>query len=88
MVKELVEYRNASPEMKANSYFENQYREWVLTTVREHGLITKVEAVNSGAEVVGCSPLTAGRYLVKLTSAVGSLKESKDATGTVVISFK
>ena len=86
-VKELVDYRNASPEMKANSYYETQYREWVLTVVRDQGVITKPEAINSGAEVVGCSTLTAGRYLVKLTSAVGPLKESKDATGTLVIKF-
>jgi len=88
MVKELVDYRNASPEMKANSYYETQYREWILTTVREQGFIVKAEAINSGAEVVGCSPLTATRYLSKLTSSVGPLKESKDATGTVIISFK
>ncbi|MDP2729153.1 MAG: HNH endonuclease signature motif containing protein [Dehalococcoidales bacterium] len=88
LVKDLVDFRNASPEMKANSYYETQYREWLLTIVREHGFITKVEAINSGAEVVGCSPLTANRYLSKLTSSVGPLKESKDATGTVVISFR
>jgi len=88
LVKELVDFRNASPEMKANSYYETQYREWLLTVIREQKLITKVEAVNSGAEVVGCSPLTANRYLAKLTSSVGPLKDSKDATGTVIISFR
>ncbi len=88
LVKELVDYRTGSQEMKANSYYEIQYREWVLSVVREHGVITKLEAVNSGAEVVGCSTLTAGRYLVKLTSGVGPLKESKDATGTVVLNFR
>jgi len=87
-VKELVDFRNASPEMRANSYYETQFREWLLTVIREQRIITKVEAINSGAEVVGCSPLTANRYLVKLTSSVGPLKERKDATGTVVISFK
>jgi len=88
VVKDLVDFRNASPEMKANSYYETQYREWVLTVIREQRFITKVEAVNSGAEVVGCSPLTANRYLAKLTSSVGPLRESKDATGTVIISFR
>lgn len=88
LVKDLVDFRNASPEMKANSYYETQYREWLLTIIREQGLITKVEAVNSGAEVVGCSPLTSSRYLTKLTSSVGPLKESKDATGTVIVSFR
>lgn len=88
LVKELIDFRNASPEMKANSYYETQYREWLLTNIREQGFIVKVEAVNSGAEVVGCSPLTANRYLAKLTSSVGPLKESKDGTGTVIINFK
>ena len=88
LVKDMVDFRNASPEMKANSYYETQYREWVLRVIREGKFITKVEAVNSGAEVVGCSPLTANRYLAKLASSVGPLKESKDATGTVIISFK
>ena len=88
LVKEMVDFRNASPEMKANSYYETQYREWLLTVIREQKFITKVEAANSGAEVVGCSPLTANRYLAKLTSSVGPLKESKDATGTVIISFR
>jgi len=88
LVKDMVDFRNASPEMKANSYYETQFREWLLTVIREQRLITKVEASNSGAEVVGCSPLTANRYLAKLTSSVGPLRESKDATGTVIISFK
>lgn len=87
-VKELVDYRSGSQEMKANSYYETQYREWVLTVVRDQRVITKGEAINSGAEVVGCSTLTAGRYLVKLTSAVGPLQESKDAFGTMVIRFR
>ncbi len=88
LVKDLVDYRNASPEMKANSYYEIQYRDWVLTIVRENRLITKEEALNSGSEVVGCSQLSASRYLAKLTSGVGPLKQFKDATGTMVITYK
>jgi hypothetical protein len=87
-VKTLVDFRNASPEMKANSYYEIRYREWLLAIIRDQGFITKLEAVNSGAEVVGCSPLTANRYLAKLTSSVGPLKERKDATGTVIVEFR
>lgn len=87
-IKEMVEYREASPEMRANSYFETQFREWLLTTIRNNGFIIKKEAVYSGAEVVGCNPTTALRYLGKLTSSVGNLKESRDATGTIIITFK
>jgi len=87
-VRDLVDFRNASPEMKANSYYEVRYRDWLLTIIREQGFITKQEAVNSGAEVAGCSPLTANRYLAKLTSSVGPLKTRKDATGTVIVEWR
>ena len=88
LVKELVDFKSASPEMKANSYYELQFRDWVLITIKQHGFITKKDAINSGAEVVGCSTLTATRYLDKLTSSVGVLHEYKDATGTMCIGFK
>ena len=87
-VKDLVDYRSASPEMKANSYYEIAFRDWVLHTVKVDGFIAKKEAINSGAEVVGSSPLSTGRYLDKLTCSVGVLQETKDATGTVVICFR
>jgi len=88
IVKEMVDFRAGSPEMKANSYYEIRYREWIFRIMREQGFITKADAINSGAEVVGCSPLTASRYLAKLTSSVGTLKETRDATGTIVIAFR
>jgi len=87
-VKGLVDYRQGSAEMQANSYYEMQFREWLLGVLRENRVITRKEAVNSGAEVVGCNPTTTARYLAKLTSSIGNLKESKDSTGTVVITFK
>lgn len=87
-VKEMVDYRQGSPEMQANSYFEIQYREWILAYIKTNGFITKEEALYSGAEVVGNSPTTTTRYLKKLTSAAGPLTEKKDATGTVVILFR
>lgn len=87
-IRELVEYREASPEMKANSYFETQFREWLMEYLGRSKFIIKKEAIYSGAEVVGCNPTTIIRYLGKLTSAVGSLAEKRDATGTLVITFK
>jgi len=41
--------------MKANSYYEITYREWILRIISEQGFITKADAINAGAEVVGCS---------------------------------
>jgi len=87
-IKELVEYREATPEMKANSYFETQFREWLMAVLRENRFILKKEAIYSGAEVVGCNPTTIVRYLGKLTSSAGNLKESRDATGAMVVTFK
>jgi len=88
IVKEMVEFQNGSTEMKANSYFEINYRDWIYTTVKEQRFITKTDALNAGAEVVGCSTLTASRYLAKLTSSVSNLKETKDAAGRIVITFR
>jgi len=88
IVKEMVDFRAGSPEMKANSYYEIRYREWIFMIIREQGFITKADAINAGAEVVGCSTLTTSRYLAKLTSSVGNLKETRDATGTIVITFR
>lgn len=87
-VKELVDYRQGSTEMQANSYYEMQFREWLLEVLRENRVITRKEAINSGAEIVGCNPTTTARYLAKLTSSIGNLREGKDATGTVVVTFK
>lgn len=88
LAKELVDYRQGSTEMQANSYFENQYREWILAYIKSNGMIPKEEAIYSGAETVGSSPATTTRYLKKLTSTAGPLQEKKDATGTVVITFR
>jgi len=87
-VKDLVDFRNASPEMKANSYYENQYRDWLLTEIKEKKAVTKDDAINSGAEVIGSSPLSTTRYLKKMTSSAGVLKEIKDAMGNTMITFK
>ena len=73
-IKNTIDFKAASPEMFANACYENQYREWVLQQVREHTEYPKIEAINAGAEEVGCSPVTAGRYLSKLLSMSGPLE--------------
>ena len=83
-----VPYGNGSPEMQANACYEIPYRAWVIGYVMEHEFITKTDAINAGAEIVGCNPTTARKYLDKLTSMIGPLVESKDATGQTVISLK
>ena len=88
MVREMVDYNSGSMEMQANAHFEVSYRVWLLETIRQRGYIEKEESLNSGAEKFGCSPQSCNRYLNKLKSGEGPLKETKDATGTKIISFK
>lgn len=86
MIRDLVDYRQGSPEMQANSYYELEYRNWVLEELTRLGTMRLEDAVYGGAEVVGCSPVTTRRYLKKLTSVIGILQEGKDGYGNSVIS--
>jgi hypothetical protein len=87
-MKQAIPYAEASPEMRANAQYEIAFRSWLLDYIRSNGHIGKVEAINTGAEFCGCNPSTSGRYLAKLTSLVGPLRELKDRTGTIVITAK
>jgi len=88
VMKQAIPYHEGSAEMQANFLFEIDYRSWTLQYVREHGFLTKKEAINAGAETVGCNPTTAAKYLAKLTSFVGPLTEAKDMLGDIVITLK
>jgi hypothetical protein len=87
-VRDLVDYKQGSPEMQANSYFEVEYREWILGEVNRLGTMRSDDAIYAGAEVVGCSPETTRRYLKKLTSVIGVIKEEKDQYGNKIIRFR
>ena len=86
--KEILDYHSGSTEMQANSLFEMSYREWLMNRVATMQEYLKEDAINAGAEQVGCSQLTTRRYLQKLTSSIGPLYETKDAFGRVVLRFK
>jgi len=88
VMKQAIPYAEASAEMRANAQYETAFRAWTLSYIKEHGHISKVDAVNAGAELCGCNPSTSGRYLAKLTSIAGPLRESKDRTGAIVVSYK
>ena len=88
VVKQAVPYRDGSPEMQANFLYEMDYRKFLLAYITEHGFLPKKEAINAGAEVVGCNPTTASKYLAKLTSLFGPLAQSKDMLGDDVIVLK
>ena len=74
VMKKAIPYAEASAEMRANAQYETAFRAWTLSYIKEHGHISKVDAVNAGAELCGCNPSTSGRYLAKLTSIAGDRK--------------
>lgn len=88
VIREAVDYGRGTPEMQANFLYEVDFRRLILTWVRDRGFVTKSDAINAGAEIVGCSPATAGRYLSKLTSSAGPLKEQKDMLGGWSLTLK
>jgi hypothetical protein len=81
IIKEDAGYRQGSPEMKANLLYEVSFRRWIMSKVCSQGGYSKQEAINEGAELIGCSPLTTRRYLEKLTSNAGTLREEQDILG-------
>jgi hypothetical protein len=88
VLKQAIPYHTGSAEMQASFLFEIDYRSWLLKFMDEYEFITKKEAINAGAETVGCNPATAARYLGKLVSLAGPLFETKDMTGEVVILYR
>ncbi|MBA7675633.1 hypothetical protein ES703_83869 [subsurface metagenome] len=86
--KDIVNYKEGSTEMQANFLFEVDFRKWLLGKIREQGGYPKLDAIASGAEVVGCSPSTTARYLTKLTSKQGPLQEEKDMLRDIILTLK
>lgn len=88
LARETLDYQAGSAEMRANDLYEMPYRAWVLDQVRERGFLTVQTAMASGAELVGCSTVTAARYLAKLTSEAGPLQETRDMLRARVLTIK
>ena len=80
-----IDFESGSPEMHANGLYEDKARSWLVDMVAAHEALLKRDAINSGAEYVGCSPATIRRYIDKLTSLLGPLRETRDEAGRVVI---
>ena len=88
VIREVINYRLGSQEMQANFLYELDFRNWLLGKIKELGGYPKGDAISAGAEVVGCSPTTTTKYLAKLTSSAGPLKESKDMLGDIYLELK
>jgi len=81
--------RTASPEMITGKKYEADFRRWVAGQFMENENIGLEHnyLINSGAEFVGCSPVTIKRYLSKMTSSNG-IYEWFDKMGSVVMVLK
>lgn len=86
--RDIVNYKEGSVEMQANFLFELEFRKWLLGKVNEAGGYSKQDAIASGAELVGCSPSTTERYLKKLVSRAGPLREDRDMLGDFILTLK
>ncbi len=63
--------RRVSAELERNKESEPKFRLWVLEQVKKHKGIGGQDAIYGGAEVSGCNPETARRYLKKMASSAG-----------------
>ena len=88
MAKEMVDYKSGSPEMQANSIFEQNWLDFMHDWIKSNGSIPKEEAINGGALVAGCNPSTTARYLAKYTSSLSCFKISRDSTGVKIVSYR
>lgn len=86
--KTILDYNQGSVEMRANGLFEARFRDWIMGIIKAQGSYPKREAINAGAEYVGCSTATVTRYLEKMTSDAGILAETLNTLRQTVIVFK
>jgi len=86
--REIVNYQEGSQEMQANFLFELDFRRWLMEKISTLGGLLKADAIAAGAEVVGCSPSTTARYIAKLTSSAGPLREARDMLGGTILTLK
>lgn len=86
--KAVVNYRSGSAEMQAAQMYELPFRRWLMQVLRSTDHVGKEDAIYSGAEITGASITTVDRYLKKLTSSAGPLKEARDSMGGTVIMMK
>src|SRR3972149_11803653 len=61
-----------SAEIEINRDAEPRYRKWLFDRTNRKEPLYSQEAIYGGAEIVGISPITARRYLGKVTSPQGS----------------
>lgn len=84
-VREVVDYSNASPEMKSNEIFLVSYRNWLRACLRKYGNLLKRDCIYKGAEAIGSNPTTTRRYLEMM---IVSNDNGKEDLGGELIEYK
>ncbi|MEM3439421.1 MAG: hypothetical protein QXG32_00685 [Candidatus Bathyarchaeia archaeon] len=74
-----------SPEIRIARAKEPLFRAKCIELCLRPGGLTVYDAINEVAEIVGISPVTARRYLAKLTSPAGPLKIGEGPRGHQLI---
>ena len=74
----------AKTEIQINKEKEQLFRKFVYHELNEYGRIPEHDLINSGAEDVGISPVTAKRYLDKMCSSRGLCKKITSISTTII----
>ena len=74
-------------ELEINRLKEPAFRKFIWQQLNEHGKTPEKDLINSGAEVLEISPVTAKRYLDKMCSSTGPLRRWKYVQ-TIVVYLK
>ena len=76
-------------ELQKSKKNEPQFRNYVFSRLNENNgkSIPEKDLLNCGAEIIGNSPITCHRYLLKMCSTEGALRRWRSG-GTIVISYK
>ena len=83
----VCESNEQTSELKVNRLKEPLFKRYVYTRIKESDSVPEEDLVNSGAEILGISPVTTSRYLRKLCSSAG-LYEKVQTGDIAIIRFK
>lgn len=62
-IKEVLDYMNGSPEMKANARYHRSFSVWLWKYLIQNGPMPRDEVLNAGSAVTGANQTTLKRYL-------------------------
>jgi len=74
----------AISELEESRKKEPKFRKYIAHEINENEVALEEELINSGAEVIGISPVTAKRYMNKICSKAGIYQRFETPKGTYV----